>query len=327
MTDATSIEGLIDRYLMDLRIESGLAANTLAAYRRDLHKLQAYLRTNGFGSPADLTRRTAGRFVESLRRMHLSPASVARTMAGVRGFYHFLLKERLIHEHPMELLETPRKWSRLPKTLTERDIFTLLDQPKGTKPEERRDAAMLELLYATGLRVSELVDLEVSHVNLSVGYVLTMGKGAKQRLVPIGDAARRKVESYVAQARIQMIKGRESRHLFVTRRGGKMTRQAFWSLLQARAKRAGITTAISPHVLRHSFATHLLEHGADLRSVQAMLGHTKISTTQIYTHVEQARLKRLHTEFFPRKTRRTRGAAERAVDRSDAGGAPPNGKR
>jgi integrase/recombinase XerD len=322
-----AIECLIDRYLMDLRIERGLAANTLAAYRRDLHKLQAYLRTSGFGAAGDLTRRTAAGFVESLRRNHLSPASVARTIAGVRGFYHFLLKERLIHEHPMECLETPRKWSRLPKILTEREVSALLDHANGAKPEERRDAAMLEVLYATGLRVSELVNLEVSQVNLSVGYVLTTGKGAKQRIVPIGDAARRNLESYLAQARVELIKGRESRHVFVTRRGGKMTRQAFWSLLRGRAKKAGIAKPISPHVLRHSFATHLLEHGADLRSVQAMLGHTKISTTQIYTHVEQARLKRLHTEFFPRKTRRRRSAAEPSLGRSDAGSSVPNGKR
>jgi integrase/recombinase XerD len=308
MMDALSVECLIDRYLMDLRIERGLAANTLAAYRRDLQKLQAYLRAGEFRDAADLTRRTIAGFVESLRRLHLSPASIARTVAGVRGFYHFLLKERLIDEHPMEFLETPRKWSRLPKTLTEREISALLDHGKGTKPEERRDAAMMEVLYATGLRVSELVSLEVSHVNLGVGYVLTTGKGAKQRIVPIGDGARRKLETYLAQARIDLIKGRDSRYVFVTRRGGKMTRQAFWSLLRGRAKKAGIAKAISPHVLRHSFATHLLEHGADLRSVQAMLGHSKISTTHIYTHVEQARLKRLHTEFFPRKTRRRRGS-------------------
>ncbi|HEX3204415.1 MAG TPA: site-specific tyrosine recombinase XerD [Nitrospiraceae bacterium] len=315
MTDVASIDVLIDRYLTDLRIERGLAINTLDAYRHDLHKLQAYLGAGGLRDPGDLTRRTVGRFVDALRRRNLSPASVARTIAGVRGFYQFLLRERLVREDPMQSLETPRKWSRLPKTLTEREIVDLLEQPKGTKAEERRDAAMIEVLYATGLRVSELVNLELSHVNLSIGYVLTTGKGAKQRIVPIGDAARRKLESYLTEARSALIKGRESRHVFVTRRGGKMTRQAFWSLLQARARKAGIAKAISPHVLRHSFATHLLEHGADLRSVQAMLGHTKISTTQIYTHVEQARLKRLHTEFFPRKTRRKTRIGNAAIVR------------
>jgi integrase/recombinase XerD len=162
---------------------------------------------------------------------------------------------------------------------------------------------MVELLYATGLRVSELIGLELSHLNLAVGYVLAFGKGAKQRVVPLGEQARKKVEMYLDSAREALIKGRSSRHVFVTRRGSKLTRQGFWKVLRARARRAGIFKPISPHMLRHSFATHLLDHGADLRSVQAMLGHARITTTQIYTHVERERLKRLHTDFFPRKRR------------------------
>ncbi|MGH7231866.1 MAG: tyrosine-type recombinase/integrase, partial [Nitrospiraceae bacterium] len=207
--------------------------------------------------------------------------------------------------NPMRSVEAPRRWARLPRTLTHRDVARLLDlKGRSREPEETRDAAMVELLYATGLRVSELVNLELPQLNRAVGYVLATGKGGKQRVVPIGDVAREKIDTYLLNARGVLMRNRQSPHLFVTRRGNKLTRQCFWKLLGARARQAGIAQPISPHMLRHSFATHLLEHGADLRSVQAMLGHAKISTTQIYTHVEHERLKRLHTDFFPRKHRR-----------------------
>ncbi len=201
-------------------------------------------------------------------------------------------------------LGAPRPWVKLPRTLTQNEVTKLLELVDGSRPEEQRNAAMVELLYATGLRVSELVNLELSQLNLAVGYVLASGKGAKQRVVPIGDLARRKVGAYLEMARGMLVKRRESPNVFVTRRGGKLTRQGFWKLLRLRARRAGISKPISPHMLRHSFATHLLDHGADLRSVQAMLGHARISTTQIYTHVERKRLKRLHSTLFPRKQRR-----------------------
>jgi integrase/recombinase XerD len=212
----------------------------------------------------------------------------------------------VMREDPTLSLSVPRPWARLPRILTQSDVTRLLELPDGTKPEDKRDAAMVELLYATGLRVSELVSLELAHVNLTVGYVLAHGKGSKQRVVPLGEMARRKVDAYLTTARSALIKGRPSPHVFVTRRGGRFTRQGFWKMLRARAMRAGISKAIFPHMLRHSFATHLLDHGADLRSVQVMLGHAQISTTQIYTHVERERLKRLHTDFFPRKQRRVR---------------------
>ena len=303
------IEPLIDRYLTDVRIERGLALNTIEAYRRDLHTLLLYMADRRLGEPAELTREAVRAFLQHLTRIKLSPASIARSMATLRGFFRFLVKERLIAENPILLIDSPRQWMRLPKTLTQDEVTALLDHRKTTKPEDIRDTAMLELLYATGLRVSELVNLELSHLNLSVGYVLATGKGAKQRVVPIGDAARRTLEGYLEGARQALIQRRESPYLFVTRRGKNMTRQAFWNLLRSRARHARIMKPISPHMLRHSFATHLLEHGADLRSVQAMLGHSKISTTQIYTHVEQARLKRLHVEFFPRKTRRPKSVS------------------
>ena len=310
------LDSLIDRYLAEIRIESGLAGNTLDAYRRDLTKLQDYLSTLRIAAPSDVTRQTMSGFLAHLKRSKLSPTSIARCLAALRGFYRFLLRERLIHENPLRTVEAPRRWTRLPRTLTQRDIVRLLDlKGRSRDAEETRDAAMVELLYATGLRVSELVNLELSHLNLAVGYLLATGKGGKQRVVPIGDMARQKIETYLQKARAILLRHRECRHLFVTRRGKKLTRQCFWKLLRSRARQAGITQPISPHMLRHSFATHLLDHGADLRSVQAMLGHAKISTTQIYTHVEHERLKRLHAEFFPRKHRRRSSAP---ADRSEA---------
>lgn len=298
------MDPLIDRYLTHVRIERGLAQNTLLAYRRDLHTWQMYLIDRGLHDPAELTREAFRAFLQHLSRMKLSPASIARHLATLRGFCRFLLQERVLAQNPILLIESPRQWMRLPKTLTQEEVTALLEHRNGGKPEYIRDTAMLELLYATGLRVSELVNLKLSHLNLAVGYVLAAGKGGKQRVVPIGDAARHTLDAYLERARQALIKHRDCAYLFVTRRAKHMTRQSFWNVLRIRARQAGIMKPISPHMLRHSFATHLLEHGADLRSVQAMLGHSKISTTQIYTHVEHARLKRLHAQFFPRKTRR-----------------------
>lgn len=297
---------LVERYLSGLRIEAGLASNTLEAYRRDLRKLEAYLAAINIQDPAAVTRQTMSGFLAHIKRSNLSPASTARCMAALRGFYRFLGKERLLRENPMLNLGAPRPWARLPKILTQSEMTRLLEPPHGSRPEDVRDAAMVELLYATGLRVSELVNLELSRLNLAVGYVLVTGKGSKQRVVPLGEMARRKVGTYLETARAALMNRRPSPHVFVTRRGRKLTRQGFWKVLRARARAAGIWKPISPHMLRHSFATHLLDHGADLRSVQAMLGHASISTTQIYTHVERERLKRIHSELFPRKQRRAR---------------------
>jgi integrase/recombinase XerD len=305
------LDGLIERYLSDLKIEGGLAGHTLEAYRRDLQKLQSYLKSIGLGHPTEATRATISGFLGCLGRMQLSPVSTARCLSAVRGFYRYLYKERLASHNPTATLSPPRRWQRLPKTLTQAQVTRLLDlsyerrsrNERSPIPEQQRDAAMIELLYATGLRVSELVGLEVSHVNLGVGYVLATGKGAKQRVVPIGDMARMKLVEYLDLARPALMRSRRCPNLFVTRRGQKMTRQGFWKLLRMRARLAGITQSISPHMLRHSFATHLLDRGADLRAVQAMLGHASISTTEIYTHVERERLKRVHTALFPRKRR------------------------
>ncbi|HSQ92541.1 MAG TPA: tyrosine recombinase, partial [Nitrospiraceae bacterium] len=216
----------------------------------------------------------------------------------------FLMRERMIGENPTVGLAPISHGVRLPKTLSQQEVTALLDLAAVRTPEDRRDRAMVELLYATGLRVSELVMAEVALVNLDVGYLRVTGKGAKQRLVPMGEGARQLLQQYVEEARPRILKKRASRYVFVSRRGGPLTRQAFWKLLRLRARRAGITQVISPHMLRHSFATHLLEGGADLRSVQVMLGHANIATTQIYTHVERGRLKRVHNKYFPRVSRR-----------------------
>lgn len=314
MTDrvSASMDSLVERYMNDLRVEAGLAINTLEAYRRDLQKLQFYLHAKGLRSFTGVTRQTISEFLGHLRRSNHAPSSTARCVAALRGFYRFLSKEGFMQESPMIGVSRPRPWMRLPKTLTQRDVTHLLELTDGSRPEGRRDAAMLELLYATGLRVSELVNLRLSQLNLAVGYVLAAGKGAKQRVVPMGDVARQKIRHYLDKTRGALLMKRESQHVFVTRRGRPMSRQGFWKLLRARAKQAGITTPISPHMLRHSFATHLLDRGADLRSVQAMLGHASISTTQIYTHVERARLKRLHSDLFPRKSRRRDRTADHA---------------
>ena len=305
--DSMDTLALIDRYLGELRVEGGVSRNTLESYRNDLRKFEAFLKARRVRDLALVTRRTVAAFVGQLSQRRLAPASIARCASALRGFFRFLSRERFVRGNPATEATTPRSRLRLPKTLSADEIDRLLRVAAGKKPEDLRDAAMLELLYATGLRVSELVGLDCARLNLDVGYVLVSGKGDKQRVVPMGEPARRKLERYLEEARRPLLKGRTSPDVFVTRRGGPLTRQGFWKLLRMRARQAGITKPISPHMLRHSFATHLLDHGADLRSVQAMLGHADIATTQIYTHVERARLKQLHRDLFPRKSRRLRG--------------------
>ncbi len=296
-----TMDTVIEQYLTSLRIEGGLSTNTLAAYRRDLGKLKVFLISQEKDDFLNVSKEIFQGFLRELRNQQLAVGSITRCVAAVRGFYRYLGVEQT---HPgilTPLVGSPRKWLQLPKVVSEVEVTNLLELPIGLGAESLRDAAMVELLYATGLRVSELIHLEVSHVNRDVGYVLATGKRDKQRVVPMGDKATQILTDYLNRSRPKLLKNRISQALFPTRRGQPFTRQGFWKMLQARAKRAGINKSISPHMLRHSFATHLLEHGADLRSVQMMLGHASIATTQIYTHVEQARLKRIHTDLFPRK--------------------------
>ncbi len=294
------LDPLIERYLTRLRVEGGLSRHTLEAYRRDLSKLQRYLEEAGEPVTALTIDRAAG-FLGLLKRSKLSPASTARCLSAVRGWCRFLVEEQFLEANPVLDLAPARRGQALPKTLSRQEVTALLEHRSGNRLEDGRDRAMLELLYATGLRVSELVKINLADANLDVGYMLVTGKGAKQRIVPMGEIGRRTIQWYLGDVRPKLLRGRASRYLFVTRRGTPLTRQGFWKLLRVRARRAGIASRISPHMLRHSFATHLLEGGADLRSVQAMLGHSAIATTQIYTHVEGERLKRVHTRYFPRR--------------------------
>ena len=291
---------LAERYLSRLWVEGGLFFNTIEVYRRDLSKFHSYLHRIGVVPIGPLTSETLTGFLRSLQEARLSRASSLRCLSVIRGWLQFLMQERIIEENPTIGLVPISRGVRLPKTLSQQDVTALLELGAVPTPEDLRDRAMVELLYATGLRVSELVMAEVALVNLDVGYLRVTGKGAKQRLVPMGERARQLLEQYVKEARPGLLKKRVSRYVFVSRRGGPLTRQAFWKLLRHRALRAGIRQIISPHMLRHSFATHLLEGGADLRSVQVMLGHADIATTQIYTHIERGRLKRVHDKYFPR---------------------------
>lgn len=308
MADSASplLDPLAERYLGQLRVEGGLATNTLESYRRDLTKFQRYLSQRQIQMGASISPQIVVAFIASLKQVPLAPSSIARMLSAMRGWFRFLVREEIAEGNPLRDLATARRPVRLPRTLTTQEVTALLDLPVRPAAEDHRDRAMLELLYASGLRVSELVGLAVSQVDLNVGCLRVMGKGAKERVVPMGQTARDVLVEYVEHVRPTLLKGRPSRALFISRRGRALTRQAFWKLLRQRARRAGIAKPISPHMLRHSFATHLLEGGADLRAVQAMLGHADIATTQIYTHVERSRLKQVHRRHFPRQTSRRR---------------------
>ncbi len=295
-----------DRYLTGLISERGLSANTVEGYRRDLAKLQAFLESRGRSDPSSLQRADIPRLLGFLRSQGLAAPSVARGVAACRGFYRFLLGEGAIRHDPFLNVTVPKSSLRLPKALSLAEVRGILDAPtrweagQSRHPEALRDDAMLEVLYATGLRVSELIKLDLDAVNASVGFLRATGKGSKQRVVPVGAVALRKLRRYLEGGRPRLLKTRASNRLFVTRAGTGMTRQGFWKILRRHALAAGIRRPISPHMLRHSFATHLLEGGADLRVVQTLLGHANISTTQIYTHVEKERLKQLHKRHHPR---------------------------
>ncbi len=298
MQNAAPFSGELASFLDYCRIEKGLAENSLAAYRRDLRRFLDYHHAASGGAPvgeADLRR-----YLDSLYRDGLASRSIARHLSTLRRFYSFLLREGRVAADPTELLPAPKQWSNLPKYLSTEQIDKLIAAAEGSKPTQIRDRAMLELLYASGLRVSELCSLELSDINLEFGVLRVTGKGGKQRMVPVGSKATAAVRDYLSHARTSLLKGRGSAYLFVTARGGRLTRQGFWKLLASNGKRAGIFRGLTPHVLRHSFATHLLEGGADLRSVQTMLGHADISTTQIYTHVLRSRLKETVNEHHPR---------------------------
>lgn len=304
--DAAPVEGepqsdaRVDAYLDHLRVVRRLQPLSIESYSRDLRQLVRFALGRG-SSPEAMSLHDLEAFVRELMAGGYSPRSVARMVAGVRGFYKFLLVGRHIAANPAEDLQAPRAWRELPRYLSIDEVDALLAAPDLSTARGVRDRALIDLLYATGLRVSELVSLNPSDLNLDVGYLTCIGKGDKQRIVPVGDQAVASLRAYMAAARIQLLKGQGSPWLFPSGRGGAaLTRVGFWKLLKTYALKAGITTDVSPHVLRHSFATHLLDRGADLRAIQMMLGHTALSTTQIYTHVLEARLKKLYDAHHPR---------------------------
>ena len=285
------------KFLTYLAVEKGLAPNTLAAYDRDLKK---YFHTMQGKDPDGISPSDVRAFLTGLSGSGIAAPSIARNLTAVRGFHKFLQIDGLAQSDPTVNLETPRGWKRLPKTLSMVEVDALLAQPDPVTMLGLRDKAMLELLYATGIRVSELVGLRLQDVNLERGFLVVMGKGSKERAVPLGEAAADAVTSYLERARRLLLKSADSEFLFISSRRRGITRQMFWERIKLHARTAGITSSISPHTLRHCFATHLLDNGADLRAVQAMLGHADISTTQIYTHVSRERLKQIHEKHHPR---------------------------
>ena len=291
---------VLERWLDMLSVEQGLADNTVAAYRRDVERLAEDLRDRRKTEPLAATREDLADHLRALRRRGLSPRTLHRTLSTFRGFYGHLVEAGEREDDPAIHLDAPRLPRPLPKVLSEEQVEKILASPDPSQPLGLRNKAMYELLYATGLRVSELVNLEIPQLRLEQGFLIAFGKGSKERLVPVGEAAEAWVGRWLREGRPGLAKGRHQ-VVFVNRFGDGLTRQSFWRLLKEAARDSGVDPKkVTPHVLRHSFATHLLEHGADLRAVQMMLGHASISTTQIYTHIHQARLKALYDRFHPR---------------------------
>ncbi len=291
---------LIDHFIHFLSVEKGLAANTLESYQRDLFSYTGYLKEQGVIDIGQSNRGHIIAYLLQLQKKGRATATLSRNMASIRAFYQFLVRDKHLTHDPSVHLETPKIEKRLPKVLSMDEVEKLLDGPVPNNPSGKRDKAMLELLYATGIRVSELISLDVGDVNLEMGFLKCMGKGSKERLIPLGSLAITAVRDYLETARPQLLKKRSDHGLFLNHLGTRMTRQGFWKLIKKYARQAGILAEITPHTLRHSFATHLLENGADLRSVQEMLGHADISTTQIYTHVTRNRIKDVYAKTHPR---------------------------
>ncbi len=289
----------LDRFLHYLVVEKGLSSNTIEAYSHDLNRFLTYLQQKEIAELGQVSKGEIRGFLLLLKKEGLSSKTLARILVSIRVFLRFLVEEAVLSNSPAEEIDSPKLPKTLPNILDLNEVERLLEQPDQDL-QGLRDRAMLELLYATGMRVSELMRLPINHVHLEAGYVLLFGKGSKERIVPMGHEAIRWVQRYLQESRPQLLKGRESEFLFISRYGKPMSRQQFWKSIKAYGKKAGIRKRITPHLLRHSFASHLLERGADLRSVQLMLGHVDISTTQIYTHVTGERLKKIHQQYHPR---------------------------
>lgn len=291
---------LLGLFLDFLSIEKGLSKNTLMAYGRDLRRYLGFLNKQGIVSLNAVNRKEIMDYLLKERDRGLNPSSVARGLVAIRMFHRFLADEGRIKEDVTDALEAPKLWKHLPECLSIKEMESLLEAPDLREPQGVRDQACLELLYAAGLRASELAGLKVGHLNFDLGYVRVIGKGEKERIVPMGSSAKKSVRRYLDQVRPKWVKDRPEDALFVSRLGKKLSRISVWNLLKKYVSNAGIRKKVYPHLLRHSFATHLLENGADLRVVQELLGHSDISTTQIYTHIEKSRLKGIHHKFHPR---------------------------
>jgi integrase/recombinase XerD len=290
----------VQEFLNYISVERGLARNTVQAYERDLLQFAAYLPEIGIENVAEVNAQTLVEYLRHLQRQQLAAASVSRKLAAIKSFFHYVTRERILRIDPSVTIDSPRLPMRLPKVLSAKEMTTLLEQPGIASPAGIRDKAMLELLYATGVRVSELVSLTLNDLNMDMGYIRCFGKGSKERIVPMGGTAQKAVQDYLNRSRPKIVKRAAEETLFLNQHGRKLTRQGFWLIIGAAARRAGIEKKVTPHMLRHSFATHLLENGADLRAVQEMLGHSDITTTQIYTHVTRSRLKEVYNKTHPR---------------------------
>lgn len=290
----------IDEYLNFLTVEKGVSRLTVEAYSHDLNRFVNIVQGRGIETVADIKSDEIISYLEQVKKDGLNARSVNRGLAAVRGFFKFLLREKKIYANPVMNIGLAKVWARLPDTLSKEEMNLLLAQPGTKNPAAMRDTAMLELMYATGIRVSEIIALMMNSINWQVGYLVVMGKGGKERIVPIGRSAYNCLSEYVNQERAKFMKGQMTNILFLNRSGDGLTRQGFWKIVKRYALRAGLNKKVHPHTFRHSFASHLLEGGADLRSVQIMLGHADIATTQIYTHITRERLKSIHKRYHPR---------------------------
>ena len=296
----TPLDQLIDLFLNYIAVEKGLSINTLDSYSRDLNKYSIFLSGKGIKDINKTSDLTVISFISMLKKEGLSNRSIARNLTSIKMFYNFLTGDHHIKNNPTLNIETLKRETKLPQVLSIEEVDLLLQAPDKNTPLGLRDSAFLELLYATGLRVSEIVSLSLNDINLEAGYLIAYGKGSKERIIPIGEVSQNVIVEYLKKARPILLKNKQSPYLFTTRSGKSITRQGFWKIIKKYSLAAGIKKNIMPHTLRHSFASHLLERGADLRSVQIMLGHVDISTTQIYTHVTSERLKRIHNQYHPR---------------------------
>ena len=295
-----SLDNYIDFFLNYLIVEKGLSKNTIESYSRDLRKFSCFLEKGRVGDLAKVKNVTIMSFLLGLRSQGLSSKTTGRNLSALRMFFRFLVRENFLKADPTVNIESPKTRPHLPSVLNFSEVDSLLAQPDIKTLRGLRDKAMLELFYATGIRVTELINLKINSLNLEVGYLIAFGKGSKERIIPVGETAQLYVKEYLSTVRPRCLKGKSNPFLFLNPSGEKLSRQGFWKIVKRHALKAGINKKLSPHILRHSFATHLLERGADLRSVQIMLGHVDITTTQIYTHITLERLKRIHQKYHPR---------------------------